>query len=294
MKTLETKGDRVFLIAVHIVLGLICLAIAYPIYFMCIASFSDPNAIYQGRVILWVRDFTLLGYRRIFSNNLIFNSYLNSVVYAVCGVAVSLALTIPTAFALARPELPGSKFLFKATVFTMYFYGGIIPLYLVVKQLSLLNKMWALILPTAIVTYNMIVARSFFRSAIPEELFEASLLDGCSYTRYFLHIVLPLSKAIIAVMVLFYTTKMWNGFMDALIYLNDESKFPLQLVLRNILVQSQALALLDDATAVAEQQKATDLIKYGVVVVASVPMLCLYPFIQKYFVQGVMIGAVKG
>jgi putative aldouronate transport system permease protein len=179
-------------------------------------------------------------------------------------------------------------------IFTMYFYGGMVPLYIVVRGFRLLNTMWALILPTAIVTYNLIVARSFYISMIPGELFEASVLDGCNYTKFFFYIALPLSKAIIAVMVLFYATKMWNGFMDALIYLNSENKFPLQLVLRNILLQSQALALLDDSTAVAEQQKATELIKYGVVVVASLPMLCLYPFIQKHFVSGVMIGAVKG
>jgi putative aldouronate transport system permease protein len=176
----------------------------------------------------------------------------------------------------------------------MYFYGGMVPLYMVVRNLKMLNSIWALVLPTALVTYNLIVARSFYVSMIPSELFEASLLDGCNYTKFFFYIVLPLSKAIIAVMVLFYATKMWNGFMDALIYMSSENKYPLTLVLRNILIQSQALALLDDATAVAEQQKATELIKFGVVIVASLPMLCLYPFIQKYFVSGVMIGAVKG
>lgn len=290
----ETAGDRIFNIINYTILIIASLFVIYPILFMCIASISDPNSVYQGRVILFPKDITFLGYERIFSNDIIWRSYLNSIMYTVIGVSISIALTIPTAFALSRPELPGNKIIMKLMVFTMYFYGGMIPLYLVVKQLHLTNKMWALIFPTAIVTYNLIVARSFYVSSIPEDIFEASILDGCNYTKFFIHIVLPLSKSIIAVMVLFYSTKMWNGFMDALIYLNDEKKFPLQLVLRNILVQSQAMALLDDSTAVAEQQKATDLIKYGVVVVASIPMLCLYPFIQKYFVKGVMIGAVKG
>ena len=286
--------DRIYDISVYIILTAALLAVLYPLYFMIIASISDPNAIYQGRVILLPQDITTLGYQRIFSNALIFRSYLNSIIYTICGVLVSLILTIPTAFALSRPELPGRAWIMKLMIFTMYFYGGMIPLYIVVRYLKLLNTMWSLIFPTAIVTYNLIVARAFYISMIPSELFEASVLDGCNYTKFFGYIVLPLSKAIISVMVLFYATKMWNGFMDALIYLSTENKFPLQLVLRNILLQSQALALLDDSTAVAEQQKTTELIKYGVVVVASFPMLCLYPCIQKYFVAGIMIGAVKG
>jgi putative aldouronate transport system permease protein len=287
-------ADKFFNSAIYLLLSLALAAVLYPLYFMCIASVSDPNALYQGRVILLPKDITYLGYQRIFSNAVIFRGYLNSIVYTIAGVLVSLVLTIPTAFALSRPELPGRSVILKLMIFTMYFYGGMVPLYIVVRGFRLLNTMWALILPTAIVTYNLIVARSFYVSMIPGELFEASVLDGCNYTKFFFYIALPLSKAIIAVMVLFYATKMWNGFMDALIYLNSENKFPLQLVLRNILLQSQALALLDDSTAVAEQQKATELIKYGVVVVASLPMLCLYPFIQKHFVSGVMIGAVKG
>jgi len=287
-------SDKVFNLIVYTLLGFALIVVLYPLYFMCIASISDPNALYQGRVLLLPKDITFLGYQRIFSNMVIFRSYLNSIIYTIAGVSVSLVLTIPTAFALSRPELPGGKIIIKLMIFTMYFYGGMIPLYIVVRSLNLLNSMWSLILPTAIVTYNLIVARAFYLSMIPSELFEASVLDGCNYTKFFVYIVLPLSKAIISVMVLFYATKMWNGFMDALIYLSTESKFPLQLVLRNILLQSQALALLDDATAVAAQQRATELIKYGVVVVASFPMLCLYPFIQKHFVSGIMIGAVKG
>ena len=290
----ETKGDRIFNVVNTAILIIICILIAYPIYFMCIASISDPNAVYQGRVVFLPKNITFLGYKRIFSNNIVLKGYVNSIIYSIAGIAISVGITIPTAFAISRPELPGGKIITKLMIFTMYFYGGMIPLYLVVKDLKLVNSMWALILPTAIVTYNLIVARSFYISSLPEELFEASVLDGCNYTKFFFHVVLPLSKPIIAVMVLFYATKMWNDFMDALIYLNDENKFPLQLILRNILVQSQAMAMLDDSTAVAEQQKATDLIKYGVVVVASFPMLSLYPFVQKYFVKGVMIGAVKG
>jgi putative aldouronate transport system permease protein len=219
---------------------------------------------------------------------------MNSILYTFTGVAVSLLFTIPTAFILSRPELPGRSWIMKIIIFTMYFQGGMIPLFLVVRNLGLLNTMWALVLPAAIITYNLIVARAFYIAMIPSELFEASIIDGCNYTKFFGYVALPLSKAIISVMVLFYATRMWNNFFDALIYLRTESLFPLQLVLRNILLQSQAMALIDEASAVAEQQRATELIKYGVVIVAILPMMCLYPFIQKHFVSGIMIGAVKG
>jgi putative aldouronate transport system permease protein len=287
-------SDRVFNITVYILLSLTLLVILYPLYFMCIASVSDPNAIFQGRVIFLPKNITFQGYERMFSNQLIWRSYLNSIIYTIAGVLVSLALTVPAAFALSRKELPGNSLVMRLIIFTMYFSGGVIPLYIVVRSLHLLNNMWALILPSAIVTYNLIVARAFYLTMVPHELFEASVLDGCNYTKFFFYIVLPLSKAIIAVMVLFYANKMWNGFFDALIYLTDEKKYPLQLVLRTILLQNQAMSMVTDDTLLAEAARATELIKYGVVVAASLPMLCLYPFIQKHFVSGVMIGAVKG
>jgi putative aldouronate transport system permease protein len=287
-------SDRVFNLTVYILLSLVLVIILYPLYFMCIASISDPNAIFQGRVIFLPRNITFQGYGRMFSNQLIWRSYLNSIIYTIAGVLVSLAVTIPAAFALSRPELPGGSLVMRFIIFTMYFSGGVIPLYIIVRNLGLLNSMWALILPSVIVTYNLIVARAFYLTMIPNELFEASVLDGCNYTKFFFYIVLPLSKAIVAVMVLFYANKMWNGFFDALIYLTDEKKYPLQLVLRTILLQNQAMSLVADDTLLAEAARATELIKYGVVVAASFPMLCLYPFIQKYFVSGVMIGAVKG
>ena len=286
--------DRTFNIVVYILLSITLVIVLYPLYFMCIASISDPNAIFQGRVILLPKAITYLGYEKMFSNTLIWRAYLNSIIYTIIGVMVSLAVTIPAAFALYRTELPGNSFVMRFIIFTMYFSGGVIPLYLVVRNLHLLNNMMALVLPSAIVTYNLIVARAFYNTTIPAELFEASVLDGCNYTKYFFYIVLPLSKAILAVMVLFYANKMWNGFFDALIYLMDEKKYPLQLVLRIILLQNQAMSMVGDDTLLAEAARTTELIKYGVIVIASFPMLCLYPFIQKHFVSGVMIGAVKG
>ena len=286
--------DKIFNTIVYIILAMAMLLVLYPLYFMLIASFSDPNAIFQGRVIFIPKGITLRGYEMMFSNQLIWRSYLNSIIYTISGVIISLAVTIPAAFALSRKELIGNSLIMKLIIFTMYFSGGIIPLYLVVRSLRLLNNMFALILPSAIVTYNLIVARAFYLNMIPEELHEASVLDGCNYTKFFFYVVLPLSKAILAVMVLFYSNKMWNGFFDALIYLTSERKYPLQLVLRTILLQNQAMAMVADDTVLIEAARATELIKYGIVIVASFPMLCLYPFIQKHFVSGVMIGAVKG
>lgn len=285
--------DKIFNITVYCVLSLVLLLILYPLYFMCIASISDPNAIFRGKVIFLPKEITYDGYAKLFSNDLIWRAYLNSIIYTIVGVLVSLAMTIPTAFALSRPELPGNSIVMRLIIFTMYFSGGVIPLYIVVRNLHLINSMWALVVPSAIVTYNLIVARAFYRASVPEELFEASVLDGCNYTKYFLFIVLPLSKAIIAVMVLFYSNKMWNGFFDALIYLYEQKKFPLQLVLRTILLDNRAMEMVADDAAAAIT-RTIELIKYGVIVIASFPMLCLYPFIQKYFVSGVMIGAVKG
>ena len=295
LKIRQSAADRIFMFLPMGSLLLFSLIVAYPIYFMCIASVSDPNAVMRGEVIFWFKDFTSLGYERIFSNDTIFRSYGNSILYTVLGVSISLLLTIPTAFALSRRELPGGSIITKLFVFTMYFYGGTVPTYLVVKQLGLLDSMFSLIFPTAIVTYNLVVARSFYINSIPNELHEAALLDSCSPIRNSLsRLFFRCPSPSLPVMALFYDQNMWNGFMDALMYMNTEEKFPLQLVLRNILVQSQAMALLDDAEAVAEQQKATELIKYGTVVIASIPMLCLYPFIQRHFVSGVMLGAVKG
>lgn len=289
-----TTGDVVFNIVIGILLLFIAALVIYPFWFMIIASFSDPNAVNAGLVILLPKSVTLDGYRRIFSDSLIWRGYANSIYYTCLGVCVNLLLTIPTAFALSRKELVGGNIIMKLMVFTMYFYGGIIPLYIVVSGMHLLNTVWSLVLPSAIVTYYLIIARTFFVTSIPEELKEAAFLDGCDYFKFFFHVVLPLSKAVIAVMVLFYATKMWNGYYDALMYINKETQFPLQLVLRDILISSQAASMTDDAASLTEAVRTVNLIKYGVIIVSSVPMLLLYPFIQKYFTKGVMLGAVKG
>lgn len=294
MKIKESREDKLFNLITVTVLIIMMLLALYPLYFSLIASFSSPRAIYQGRVILFPADITLDGYLKIFSDHSIWTGYVNAIIYTAVGTFLNVLFTIPLAYAMSRREFPLGGVYMKIFVFTMYFYGGMIPLYFVVKQLGMLDTMWAVVLPTLISTYNLIIARSYFMNSIPEELKEAAFLDGCGYIGFFFKVALPLSKSIIAVMVLFYAAKQWNSYFESMIYLNTESKFPLQLVLRTILIDSQNAMAASDASTVAEKQQLVDLLKYGCVVVSSIPMLIFYPFVQKHFVKGVMVGAVKG
>jgi putative aldouronate transport system permease protein len=287
-------SDKAFNFIVTLALSLILFIVAYPLYFVCIASFSEPNTVNLGQVLLIPKQITLLGYEQIFNDTVIWQGYLNSIIYTIVQIICCLGFTIPTAFALSRLELPGNSFIVKIFIFTMYFSGGMVPLYMVIRNLRLLNSMWALILPGVISTYNLIVARSFYLNVIPSELYEASLLDGCDYIKFFWYVAVPLSQAIIAVLALFYAAGRWNAFTDALIYLTDQKKYPLQLVLRNVLMRAQLYTMAGDELSAIEAQRAMDLMKYGLIIAASLPMMVLYPFIQKYFVSGVMIGAVKG
>lgn len=290
----RTGEDLIFDIFNYFILTLFMLMVLYPLYFIIIASISNPDAIYEGRVYLWPKDITFEGYKKIFQNSSIWTGYLNTIIYTTIGTIINVIFTITGAFALSRKELYGRNLIMYLITFTMFFGGGLIPNYLLVKNLQMIDTMWALILPGAISAYNLIIARTFFQSTIPEELKEAAEIDGCSYMVFFLKIVIPLSKALIAIMVLFYAVGHWNSFFGALIYIRDKSKYPLQLILRNILVINEAAEVGFDDASVAEKQKLADLMKYGVIIVSSLPVLILYPFIQKYFVQGVMIGSIKG
>ncbi|MFI3212489.1 MAG: carbohydrate ABC transporter permease [Eubacteriales bacterium] len=291
----ESMGEKIFDIVRVVLIIFVLITVAYPLYFCCIASISSPNAVYQGRVILWPADITLKGYEELMANADIWRGYVNSILYTTVGTLCNMVFTIPMAFALSRKEFPASGIIMKLIVFTMYFSGGMIPLYFVVNNLKLLNTIWALVLPVLVVAYNLIVARSFFSGSIPEELKEATFLDGGNYFYFFFKVVLPLSKSLLAVMVLFYASMHWNDYFQALLYMQDGDKAPLQLVLRQILVQSQSQAAdTSDLTAMVEKQEVAELLKYGAIIVSSVPMLLVYPFVQKHFVKGVMIGAVKG
>ncbi len=289
-----SRADQVFDAVNYVILTLCLLLVAYPLYFIVIASVSDPTAVYAGRVVLWPASFTLEGYRRILDYASFFTGYRNTILYTLVGTAVNVAVTIPGAYALSRKDLVGRNIMMMGITFTMIFSGGLIPTYLLVIQLNLYNTMWALILPAAVSSWNFIVARTFFQQTIPDELLEAATLDGAGNTQFFLRIVLPLSKSIIAVMVLFYAVNHWNSYFNALIYLKSAEKYPLQLVLRNILFENSLGDMVEDASTLALQQRLGDLIKYGIIIASSLPLLILYPFLQRYFIQGVMIGAVKG
>ncbi|WP_257208674.1 carbohydrate ABC transporter permease [Bacillus sp. AFS031507] len=293
--TRKSKEDKVFDIINFFLVAIILLLVVYPLYFIVIASISDPNMIYEGKVWLLPKELTLEGYQRIFGDSKIWLGYKNSIMYTVVGTIVNVSFTLMAAYALSRKDLYGRNVIMFLFLMTMFFSGGLIPTYLVVKNLGLLNTMWALILPKAVAVWNVIVAKTFFESSIPGELLEAAKIDGCSDAKFFWKIVLPLSKPIVAVMVLFYAVGHWNSYFDALIYLNNENLYPLQLILRNILIQNQASTMMiSDLDSLAAKQRVSELIKYGVIIVASIPLLIVYPFVQKYFVKGVMIGGIKG
>lgn len=302
MKTKPVKRcreDVIFDTVIFIILTLILFVVAYPLYWVIISSFSDPTAVSAGKVLLRPMGFTLKGYAEVFKNSQVMRGFFNSIVITFVGVCVNLAVTLPTAYALSRDNFSGKKPITVFYMITMFFGGGMIPTYLVVKNLHLLNTIWALVLPGCLSVYNMIVARTFFKSNISEELYEAGEIDGCTQSRFFFQIALPLSKAIIAIMVLYYGVGHWNSYFSALLYISDQDKYPLQLVLRNILITNQT-ALSQTATTAAaraalqEQQQLIDVMKYSLIIISSVPVLIMYPLVQKHFVKGVMIGSVKG
>lgn len=291
----SSPGDLIFDIVNYAVMGLIIVLVAYPLYFVIIASFSDPVHVMAGKVWLRPSGATLEGYQRIMRDYSIWLGYRNSIFYTVTGTSLSVICTLLGAYALSRKDLVGRRILMKLIIFTMIFSGGLIPRYLTVRNLGLVNTVWAIILPGLIGAYNLTIARSFFESTIPEELLDAARIDGCTNRKFFFSVVLPLSSALIAVMVLFYGVGYWNEFFDAMIFLDDKKLFPLQLILRGILIQSQAQAsMVDDIQSVEAAVRAAEQIKYGVIIVASLPVLALYPVLQKYFVKGVMIGSIKG
>jgi putative aldouronate transport system permease protein len=295
----QTWGDRVFQAINSGFLALLAMLVLYPLIYIVSASISDPSYVNTGQMWLWPKGLTFEGYERVFQNPDIWQGYLNSAFYTVAGVLINLAVTLPCAYALARKDLPGRTPVTLIIIFTMFFSGGLIPNYLLVKELGMVNTYWALLLPAAASAINIIVSRTFFQSNISREMEEAAAMDGCSDFRMFFVIVLPLSKAIIAVMALFYGVGHWNQYFGALIYLSDRDMFPLQLFLREILVQQEIAAQMlmnggDVELMMAEQTRISELIKYAVMIVAALPLIIVYPFVQRHFVQGVMIGSIKG
>jgi len=290
----QSGADRVFDFFNYALSGVFFLTILYPLYFVVIASISNPDLVNTGKVVLYPRDVMFEGYARALKESKIWLGYRNTIVYTGLGTFINVFLTITAGYALSRRELFGRNIIMRLIVFTMLFSGGLIPVYLIVKGLGMTNTLWAMVIPNAVSAWNLIIARTYLQTNIPQELLEASLVDGCSYTRFFWAVAVPLSGAIIAVLALFYAVGHWNSFFQGLIYLRDYDKYPLQLILRDILLAQQVGESAEDAQTAAEMQRIADLMRYALIIIASLPVLALYPFLQRYFVKGVMIGALKG
>ena len=288
-----TSGDRVFYAVNTILLALLALIVLYPLYFIVIASFSDPDAVLGGRVILYPVQITFEGYAKILQRTDVWRGYLNTIIYTVLTVVLSLLVTIPGGWALSRKSIPGRKFLMIYFIIPMFFGGGLIPFYNVMSSLGLVNTIWAVILPSILSVWNLFMSRTFFESSIPDGLVEAAKIDGAGEFRIFTLLVIPLSKAILAVMALYYAIGQWNSYFNAMIFLQNENLYPLQLVLKEILIASESTTGGSGET-ILEQYRLANQLKYVSVIVSSVPVLMLYPFVQKYFAQGVMIGSLKG
>ena len=285
--------DRIFTFLIYVIAILMTIAILYPLWFIIIASFSDSSDVANGNVWLWPRSWHIDAYRELFAQREIWRSYLNTIFYCTVGTAFQLLINIPAGYAMSRKELFGRRFWLIFFAIPMFVNGGLIPTYLTVRQFGLVDSWLVLIVPFSVSCYNIIVIRTFFKENIPEALWEAAQMDGCSVLRYFIKIVLPLSKAILAVIGLWVAVGIWNSWFDAMIYLSDEDWQPLQLILRSLLIVNESLIAQGSGDLAAKMQDLSDKMKYAAIVVSTLPIMCLYPFLQKYFNQGVMIGSIK-
>ncbi|SFT21294.1 carbohydrate ABC transporter permease [Paenibacillus sp. BC26] len=294
-KIREPFGDRVLLISLYLLLAAITLTVLYPLLYIFSSSLSSPDAVVSGKVWLYPVDFSFRAYKSIFQSSQLMTGYYNSFIYTIFGTLINVAFTVLMAFPLSQRTMPGRKYIMILMMVTLFFSGGLIPTYLLVKNLHMLDTRWALWLPGAFSIFQVIIARTFFQSSIPSELQEASQMDGCRDLRYLWSIVLPLSKPVLAVMTLMYAVGHWNAYFDALIYLRSEHLFPLQYVLRNMLILNAADPAMLANTAQSLRDKGFEqVLKYALIVVACVPVLIMYPFVQKHFVKGVMVGSLKG
>lgn len=285
----EPLARRVFLKFNVVFLIIVCAIMLYPVIYVMSASLSAEQALLQGRVFLWPVEPHLKAFEKVFAYPNLLVSYRNTIVYTLAGTALNLILTVCGAWALCQKKMPGRRFLTLMCTFTMFFSGGMIPTFLVVKDLGMLDSIWAILCPGAVSTYNMILMRTFFMN-IPDSLTEAAELDGCNDFGILFKIVLPLSLASLMTIGMFYAVAHWNGYFNAMLYLSTPSKFPLQIILRQVVLESQ---IVENSSSAADSNMAEG-IKYATIVVAMLPMLCVYPFVQRYFVKGVMVGSVKG
>ena len=293
VKLYRTVPDRIFQACIWTMLIFILVVIMVPVLFIIASSFSDAKAVSAGKVFLWPVDFSLAGYQVIFQSSNIVRAFLNSVAYTVVGTVVSVTLTLFAGYPLARTDLKIRGVVMFLFTVTMFFSGGMIPTYLVVSKLKLIDSFWAMILPSAMGVWNVILIKTYVQSSIPGEIFESAAIDGCSDWTYFVKMVVPLAKPIIAVMILLYAVGKWNDFFSGLLYLNDVNKQPLQLLLRNILVSNDTAGMQLSLTEQMNRQELKTLLQYSLIIVSSVPVMLLYPFIQKYFVKGIMMGSIK-
>ncbi|MFD0620789.1 MULTISPECIES: carbohydrate ABC transporter permease [Paenibacillus] len=291
----ESGSDKAFTIVNYVILSIVLLIILYPLIYVVSASFSSSYAVLSGKVWLWPVEPSLDGYKAVFKNKNILTGFQNTVFYTIAGTLINVIMTILAAYPLSRRDFNGRNVFMLIFVFTMMFSGGLIPTYFVVKELHMIDTVWAMLIPTALSVWNVIIMRTYFQTTIPHELLEASQMDGCNDFRFLRSIVLPLSGPILAVIALFYAVGHWNQYFNAMIYLKDPELYPLQLILRDILVQNEVkIDMLGDVKTAAARQGLRELLKYSLIVVSSVPLLIVYPFVQKFFVKGVMIGSIKG
>ncbi|QGQ96040.1 carbohydrate ABC transporter permease [Paenibacillus psychroresistens] len=294
IKIKESFGDRVFLTITYTILTVILITVLYPLVFIISSSLSSPAAVSSGKVWLWPVNPTFDGYWAVINNNQVLSGYANSFFYTICGTLISVSLTIMIAYPLSKRTFFGRSVLMIFITITMLFSGGLIPTYLVVKSVGIIDTRWALLIPNAIWVWQVIIARTFFQMSIPEELSEAAEIDGCSDIGFIFRIIIPLAKPIIAVLALMYAVGQWNAYFDALIFLKTQRLYPLQLILRSILILNNGTTSNLDASDMVKRQQMVNLMKYALIVVASLPVLVIYPFVQRYFVQGMLIGSVKG
>lgn len=294
IKRQVTWNDLIFNIILYGMSIIILLIVIYPLYFIVIASFSNPTEVANGKVWFVPSQFTVDGYKEIMRHSELWTGYRNTIVYTVLGTVTGLAVNIPAAYALSRRDLVGRKLITFFFIFTMFFNGGLIPTYFTIRDFGLYDTFWVMVLPFSVVVYPIIIARTFFDSSLPQGILDAAQIDGCGNLRFFFQIALPLSKAVLAVIALYTAVSQWNAYFNALVYIRNEDLKPLQLVIRNILITNQAMAGTGDGLAAQEARRLSELMKYAVIIISTVPIMCVYPFVQKYFSQGVMIGAIKG
>ncbi|MFV0502400.1 MAG: carbohydrate ABC transporter permease [Lachnospirales bacterium] len=290
-----SRGDKIFIKVNTLLMVLIVVIMVYPLYYIVLASITEPTVVNTGKLLLLPTKIYIEGYKAAFEYERLYTGFLWSTIYTVIGTGISMALTVPAGYALSRKDLKGRNMVMFLFVFTMFFNGGMVPTYMLVNGLGLIDSIWAIVFPGALSVYNMIVIRTFFQTNLPDEVLEAAKIDGCSDFRFFWCIAIKLSAAIVAVMVLFYAVSIWNSYFNAMMYLNTRSRMPLQIVLRDLLILNTVSGEVQlNATETMDRMMRADQLKYCVIIISTIPMMVMFPFVQKHFKNGVMIGSIKG